>query len=191
MVWFRTFHRTAWVPSLLMTWMASNSSSSSSRPARNETAQTTQTQPRSFSPEEWRPFEIVNIFPISHNTRLFRMKLDSKEHVMGISVASCILLQGEADGELVARPYTPTTHNETMGWFDLIIKKYPQGAVSSFMFKKDIGDHIRVKGPFPKIEYHANLARKIGMIAGGTGITPMLQVTAPAAASLATAVPRL
>jgi len=33
-----------------------------------------------------------------------------------------------------------------------------------------------VKGPFPKLPYTANMKKKIGMLAGGTGITPMLQV---------------
>ncbi|CBN75480.1 conserved unknown protein [Ectocarpus siliculosus] len=34
----------------------------------------------------------------------------------------------------------------------------------------------KVKGPFPKFDYSPNVKKEIGMIAGGTGITPMLQV---------------
>ncbi|CAN0527853.1 unnamed protein product, partial [Ectocarpus sp. 12 AP-2014] len=34
----------------------------------------------------------------------------------------------------------------------------------------------QVKGPFPKFDYSPNVKKEIGMIAGGTGITPMLQV---------------
>jgi predicted ferric reductase len=41
---------------------------------------------------------------------------------------------------------------------------------------RQVGDKVEVKGPFPKIAYTANMKKKIGMIAGGTGITPMLQV---------------
>ena len=33
-----------------------------------------------------------------------------------------------------------------------------------------------VKGPFYKLMYSVNMKRRIGMIAGGTGITPMLQI---------------
>lgn len=33
-----------------------------------------------------------------------------------------------------------------------------------------------MKGPFPKIAYTPNMKKEIGMIAGGTGITPMLQI---------------
>ena len=36
---------------------------------------------------------------------------------------------------------------------------------------------IEIKGPFPKLPYTANMKKEIGMMCGGTGITPMLQVT--------------
>ena len=39
-----------------------------------------------------------------------------------------------------------------------------------------IGDKIRVKGPKGQFVYSSELSRHIGMIAGGTGITPMLQI---------------
>ena len=39
-----------------------------------------------------------------------------------------------------------------------------------------IGDTIRVKGPKGQMVYRPGLIRAFGMIAGGTGITPMLQI---------------
>jgi cytochrome-b5 reductase len=39
-----------------------------------------------------------------------------------------------------------------------------------------VGDKISVKGPFQKIKYIPNMKRSFGMIAGGTGITPMMQI---------------
>ncbi|KAF3676950.1 NADH-cytochrome b5 reductase 1 [Capsicum annuum] len=38
------------------------------------------------------------------------------------------------------------------------------------------GDVLQVKGPIEKLRYSPNLKKHIGMIAGGSGITPMLQV---------------
>mmetsp|Transcript_71370 Transcript_71370/g.201308 ORF Transcript_71370/g.201308 Transcript_71370/m.201308 type:complete len:279 (-) Transcript_71370:3469-4305(-) len=110
--------------------------------------------PTSFDPNEWRSFEIENIFPLSHNTRLFRLKLPSPSHVMGIDVSSTIMVQGgEVEGakSRTIRPYTPTTGPETKGFFDLIVKKYPEGSMSTYLFKLDIGDKIKVMGPFPKV----------------------------------------
>lgn len=39
-----------------------------------------------------------------------------------------------------------------------------------------VGETIRVRGPKGQFKYHPTLSREIGMIAGGTGITPMLQI---------------
>jgi cytochrome-b5 reductase len=39
-----------------------------------------------------------------------------------------------------------------------------------------VGQTIRVKGPKGAFVYTPNMVRHFGMIAGGTGITPMLQV---------------
>ncbi len=39
-----------------------------------------------------------------------------------------------------------------------------------------IGETLDVKGPIIKLAYKPNMKQSIGMVAGGTGITPMLQV---------------
>ena len=44
------------------------------------------------------------------------------------------------------------------------------------MASMGIGQTLKVKGPKGAMVYSPNLARHIGMIAGGTGITPMLQI---------------
>lgn len=76
----------------------------------------------------------------------------------------------------MSRPYTPTTLNDVKGKFELVVKAYPEGKVSGYLHQLKEGDTIEVKGPFPKLPYKANMKKRIGMIAGGTGITPMLQV---------------
>ena len=38
------------------------------------------------------------------------------------------------------------------------------------------GDSIELKGPFQKFAYEANQWKSVGLIAGGTGITPMYQL---------------
>jgi cytochrome-b5 reductase len=48
--------------------------------------------------------------------------------------------------------------------------------VSSHMHALHPGDLLEVKGPVFKQRYTPNMRGRIGMIAGGTGITPMLQV---------------
>ena len=76
----------------------------------------------------------------------------------------------------VVRSYTPISSDEDKGYFDLMIKSYPQGNISAHMTTLNIGDTMKVRGPKGAMVYRENMCKRIGMIAGGTGITPMLQV---------------
>jgi len=96
------------------------------------------------------------------------------------------------NGELVKRPYTPTTSDDAQGYFDLVIKVYPQGKMTQYLDKLSIGHTIDVSGPSGNLVYKDNglfdirsrkpepfvtrHVRRLGMIAGGTGITPMYQI---------------
>lgn len=101
----------------------------------------------------------------------------------------------EINGKQVSRSYTPTTSDDDLGHFDLLIKvkliirschtpysffffykSYPLGNISRKFSELKIGDEMAVRGPKGNFNYTANMCRAIGMIAGGTGITPMLQV---------------
>jgi NAD(P)H-flavin reductase len=55
-------------------------------------------------------------------------------------------------------------------------QSYEKGNISRHVSLLKIGDKIRVKGPKAQFNYSSKLSREIGMIAGGTGITPMLQI---------------
>lgn len=44
------------------------------------------------------------------------------------------------------------------------------------MGELQVGDYIGMRGPKGNFEYKTNMVKAIGMIAGGTGITPMLQI---------------
>ena len=76
----------------------------------------------------------------------------------------------------IVRSYTPISSDETTGYFDLLIKSYPTGNISKHMAGLMVGQTIKVKGPKGAMVYKPKLASRIGMIAGGTGITPMLQI---------------
>ena len=48
--------------------------------------------------------------------------------------------------------------------------------MSQHVEKLKIGDEIDVRGPNGQMKYEPNMYKHIGMIAGGSGITPMVQV---------------
>lgn len=74
------------------------------------------------------------------------------------------------------RSYTPVSDPGTVGFFDLLIKTYPSGCISKHISELKVGDQLEVKGPKGSFEYGRNAYEHLGMIAGGTGITPMYQV---------------
>ncbi|KAH8052513.1 hypothetical protein JL722_10062 [Aureococcus anophagefferens] len=63
----------------------------------------------------------------------------------------------------------------------------PWGVMSKHIAGLKVGDTLDFKGPMPKLPYAANEFDAVGMVAGGTGITPMLQVLEKALADPADA----
>jgi cytochrome-b5 reductase len=108
--------------------------------------------------------------------KLFRFQLDNPKQSLGLPIGQHIWLISDIDGEEIKRSYTPTSTNDDLGYFDLVVKIYPKGKMSQYLDQLQIGDKIRVTGPKGRFLYEKNKYAKIGMIAGGTGITPMLQV---------------
>jgi len=108
--------------------------------------------------------------------KLFRFSLDNKSQSLGLPIGQHIWIRANIEGEDVKRSYTPTSTNDDLGYFDLVVKIYPKGKMSQYLDKLDIGDAIEVAGPKGTFLYQKNKFSSIGMIAGGTGITPMLQV---------------
>ncbi|CAI5740393.1 unnamed protein product [Peronospora destructor] len=140
---------------------------------------------------------------LSHDTRRFRFALPSPLHVLGLPVGQHISLRfTDGAGKLVMRSYTPVSSDDTKGYVDLVIKvyfknvhpKFPDGGkMSQYLENLAIRDTIEVSGPKGKLTYmgkgeihikhrvrdvvpEIRKSSKIGMIAGGTGITPMLQI---------------
>ncbi len=74
------------------------------------------------------------------------------------------------------RPYTPVSDDKQRGTIDFIIKKYPNGPMSTHMHDLQPGQRIEFRGPLPKYAWKPNMHEHIALIAGGTGITPMWQI---------------
>uniref|UniRef100_A0A8D0GCE8 NADH-cytochrome b5 reductase n=1 Tax=Sphenodon punctatus TaxID=8508 RepID=A0A8D0GCE8_SPHPU len=138
---------------------------------------------------------------ISHDTKRFRFKLPSPEHILGLPIGQHVYLSAKVNGNLAIRAYTPVSSNDVKGCVDLVIKvyyknvhpKFPEGGkMSQHLDSMKIGDMINFRGPNgllvykeagkfairpdKKSEARIKSAKHVGMIAGGTGITPMLQL---------------
>ncbi|UZJ51898.1 hypothetical protein CBS101457_001218 [Exobasidium rhododendri] len=129
-----------------------------------------------LDPKNWQDYKLVEKKQISENTAQYRFRLPSENGILGLPIGQHISVQAEVNGKNVMRSYTPVSSDDDRGFFDLLIKTYPQGNISQHVSKLRIGDPLQVKGPKGQMKYSPDLAKHIGMIAGGTGITPMLQI---------------
>lgn len=144
--------------------------------------------------------KLIEKVEISHDTRKFVFALPSQNHFLGLPVGQHIYLSAKIDGSLVVRPYTPVTSDDDLGHMDLIVKvyfknvhpKFPDGGkMSQYLNNMEIGETIDVRGPSGNLIYDGKefaikpdkksppkmtRVSEISMIAGGTGITPMLQL---------------
>jgi cytochrome-b5 reductase len=127
---------------------------------------------------EWVDLKLVEITPVTHNTKKFRFKLPSENHVSGLKVASALLTKYKSptDEKPTIRPYTPINDEDARGYLDLLVKKYDNGPMSTHLHSMNIDQSLSFKGPIPKYEWTPNKHEHIALIAGGTGITPMYQL---------------
>ncbi|KAI0383426.1 ferredoxin reductase-like protein [Hypomontagnella monticulosa] len=114
---------------------------------------------------------------VNHNTKKFIFHLPEDDMVSGMAVASALLTKYQYEGQKpVVRPYTPTSDEDTKGYIELVVKKYPNGPMSTHLHDMVPGQRLDFKGPLPKYPWTANKHDHIALIAGGTGITPMYQL---------------
>jgi nitrate reductase (NAD(P)H) len=132
---------------------------------------------------------------LSHDTRRFRFALETDKHTLGLPVGNHMFVIANVDGQPCMRAYTPSSSDDDIGYFELVVKiyfrnvhpRFPDGGKMSQQLESlQIGDTIEVKGPLGHFTYlgrgkftvkHDNrTAKAFGLICGGTGITPAYQV---------------
>ncbi|TYI71367.1 hypothetical protein E1A91_D08G289600v1 [Gossypium mustelinum] len=114
--------------------------------------------------DKW--LELQDTARVSHNSHLFRFSFDPAAK-LGLDVAACILTRA---------PLGQNAEGKTKYVIRPLAYVYPEGKMSQIFATLKPGDVLEVKGPIEKLRYSPNMKKHIGMIAGGTGITPMLQV---------------
>ena len=141
-------------------------------------------------------------FSLPEKDMLLGLPVGKHVKIYGKNVVGCV--PGEWNGredkeaklDEIERNYTPTSVVSKRGSMDLVFKVYFSNTVPRFpdggklsqqLNKLQVGDYVDVRGPFGRIEYcgqgsfaigrtKSKKCKTVGMIAGGTGITPMFQV---------------
>ncbi|KAL4079389.1 hypothetical protein J3A83DRAFT_4409606 [Scleroderma citrinum] len=144
---------------------------------------------------KWKDVKLTRIVQINHDTYQYRFDLPREDQPLGLPVGQHVFvrLRRKDTGELVQRAYTPVSQQGAIGFIELLVKLYlPSkdfpigGKMTTGFHQLALGDIVQLKGPLGSFIWNGQgLAnwkgsdrkfKEVGMICGGSGITPILQV---------------
>ncbi|ODV65846.1 ferredoxin reductase-like protein [Hyphopichia burtonii NRRL Y-1933] len=125
---------------------------------------------------KWNDFELIDKTIISRNSAIYRFKLNRDDEILDIPTGHHVACCFEVDGKDEIRYYSPISNKFDTGFFDILVKSYENGKVSTRFASLKEGQSVKFRGPVGRLDYKPNMAKEIGLIAGGSGITPILQV---------------
>lgn len=110
---------------------------------------------------------------VSSEAVRLRFELPSPTATLGLPVPGHIMV---VDAATNYRPYSPVSL-ETPGYFELLVRKYPGGEFSTQLARLEPGDSATFYGPVEsRYRYERGATKELGLVAAGTGITPMWQM---------------
>lgn len=121
------------------------------------------------------PYQITDVSSDTHDTKTFRFALPPRA-TLDMLPGDYLYVHGTIDGKEIKRPYTPSSLPEVLGYFELTIKRYDTGTMSKHVHEKRVGDMVLISGPYPGGHWVDGMATRVGFVAGGTGITPMIAI---------------
>jgi len=121
------------------------------------------------------PYRLTAIHQNTHDTKSFCFALP-EDATLDLLPGDHLYVQATIDGKTVKRPYTPSSLPGVAGSFDLTVKRYETGMVSKYLHDRKVGDHVLMSGPYSGGHWVDGMATRVGLVAGGTGITPMISI---------------
>lgn len=125
---------------------------------------------------KWRKFELLDKTIVLRNLAIYRFKLPREDDALDIPVGHHLACCFVIDGKDEIRYYTPILSHLDRGFFDILVKLYPTGKVLKQFAMLQVGQTVMFRGPVGRMLYEHNMAKEIAMVAGGSGITPILAV---------------
>lgn len=134
-------------------------------------------------------YKLLKKKQLSHDSFLLRYALPEERSILGIDplLPTCIKIDYQPTTEghkALSKSYSPVSHPNQSGYFDLVVKAYPYregGGVGKYLCDMEVGASItgKLKGErmmhgSPKVVGRG--WKHIGLVAGGTGIAPLLQI---------------
>lgn len=130
-----------------------------------------------LNPTTYQSLPLISKTLLAPNTYSFVFELPTPGTILGLPIGQHVSIVAQIDGKSVQRSYTPVSNNSDKGVLELVIKCYPDGLLTGgYLANLKVGDEVQFRGPKGAMRYRPGLCKKIGMLAGGSGITPMYQL---------------
>ena len=120
-------------------------------------------------------YQLTAIHHATHDTKTFRFGLPASA-TLDMLPGDYLYVHATINGRAVKRPYTPSSLPGAAGHFELTVKRYETGLISKYIHEQKIGDSVLMSGPNQGGHWVDGMAKKVGFVAGGTGITPMISI---------------
>jgi nitrate reductase (NAD(P)H) len=146
-----------------------------------------------LNPRKKTPFRLQNKTTLSRDSYMLDFALPTPEHILGLPTGKHMFLSAKIGDETVVRRYTPISSNYDVGCVKFVIKAYRPcerfpagGKMSQYCDELKVGDYLDMRGPVGEFDYlsdgsflldgEESKATRLNMLAGGTGITPCMQI---------------
>jgi cytochrome-b5 reductase len=129
-----------------------------------------------LDPSAYQKFRLRHKEELSDGVYRFVFDLPTKYSVLGLPIGQHVAIKATLDEHTVVRSYTPISNNRDLGRLELLIRVYPKGLMGNYLKNLSIGDYAEIRGPKGAMKYKRGMNKEIGMVGGGTGITPLYQV---------------
>ena len=147
-------------------------------------------QPRdnALSSTEWRAVTVREVREgeeFGHGSKIIRFNLPGALQKTGLKIGQFVGIRGEWDGQPLQGFYSPLTLPNDYGVIGLLVRS-DKGVLKEFINALKPGSAVHMKAcgglsidrlPSSKqLAVRGRVVRRIGLIAGGTGIAPMIQI---------------
>ncbi|KAK9836974.1 hypothetical protein WJX81_003867 [Elliptochloris bilobata] len=125
----------------------------------------------------WKDVTLTEKKSESPSVRRLIFALPHKQQLLGLPAGQHVVARvPKRGGGFWERPYNPTSTDAQPGIVEFLVKVTPTGEVGKALDRLQPGDKIALKGPFGKFVYKPGKYKAIGLLAGGTGLTPMIRL---------------
>jgi len=157
--------------------------------------ETTKTRP---PPETPQSYKLLNKEVLSHDSYRLIFGIPTPS-TLGVdaTIPTCIkvtmpantIVDGYNDNQILtnepkSKSYSPISHPNTLNQFELVVKSYPYrlgGGVATYINSLTEGQSLQASVKSPRMVHDSPIMldrwNHVGLIAGGTGIAPLLQLT--------------